>query len=303
MKLNLLPKIVDTTGRAKRAFFGGLVVLVASIVGAYMMASISQKRLDTAKASVADAQPKYDKAVKVAADADAMMTKPAVRQLVVNTALAKSMTGANRLYPDLYDFVKPYIPAFFRITNLGATPIDGASCVVNMTGTVKNAQQYADLTLALLRIPGASAVTRAGFQAEDSIVPEMTVADQTTHIRLPSKPPIPDDPLERLTYFESETSPTGYLNAGNFGITEAGTTKLARPGESLITVSVVVPKNIQTPNPRATINSLSGGAAGANPGTAASAPVGGANAPRGGPPAGVPSGPPTGGPTSAKGGS
>jgi len=305
VKLNLLPKIVDTTGRAKRAFFGGLVVLIASIVGAYMMASISSARVKKAQDAVADAQPKYDNAVKVAADADAIMTRPALKQLVVNTALAKSMTAANRLYPDLYDFVKPYIPAFFRITNLSATPIDATSCVVNMTGTVKNAQQYADLTLALLRIPGATAVTRAGFQAEDMVVPAITVGDQNAHPRLESKPPIPDDPLERLTYFENETSPTGYLNAGNFGITEAGTMKLARPGESVITVSVVVPRNIQTPNPRATINSLAGGGGGgANPGTPASAPVGGANAPRGGPPAGsMPGTPPVGGPQSVKGGS
>ena len=259
MKLNLLPKIVDTTGRAKRAFFGGVLVLVASIVAAFMMATISAKRVQTAKDSVADATPKYDKAVKAAADADAMMTKPAVKQLVVNTALAKSMTNTSRLYPDLFDFVKPYIPAFFRITSLGATPIDDKSCTVNMTGTVKDAQQYADLVLALLRIPGAVSVTRAGFQAEDPIVPAITVGDQSAHVRLESKAPIPDDPLERLTYFENESSPTGYLNAGNFGNTEAGTEKGARPGESLITVSVVIPKNIQTPNPRATIQSLAGG--------------------------------------------
>jgi hypothetical protein len=259
VKLNLLPKIVDTTGRAKRAFFGGVLVLVVSIVAAFLMASISAKRVQTAKDSVADATPKYDKAVKAAADADAMMTKPVVKQLVVNTALAKAMTGANRLYPDLFDFVKPYIPAFFRITSLGATPIDEKTCTVNMTGTIKNAQQYADLVLALLRIPGASAVTRAGFQSEDLVVPAITVGDQIGHVRLESKAPIPDDPLERLAYFQSETSPTGYLNAGNFGNLEAGTEKGARPGESLIAVSVVIPRNIQTPNPRATIQSLAGG--------------------------------------------
>ena len=256
MKLNLLPKIVDTTGRAKRAFFGGVLVLIASIVGAYMMQSISADRLAKAKESVNDATPKYNKAVQTAADADAMMNKPGVRQLVVNTALAKSMIAANRVYPDLYDSVKPYIPGFFRINALGASPIDGTTCAVNMTGTVKNAQQYADLMLALLRIPGASAVTRAGFQADDIIVPPLTLIDQVGHPRAESKGPIPDDALDRLTYFQNETSATGYLNAGNFGITEAGTVKGARPGESLIAVAVTIPRNLQTPNPRATIQSL-----------------------------------------------
>jgi hypothetical protein len=261
VKLNLLPKIVDTTGRAKRAFFGGLLVLIASIVGAYMMQSISAKRLDTAKESEQKAQPMYDKAVATAGEADTMMSKPAVRQLVVNTALAKAMKGANRLYPDLYDYVRPYIPGFFRITTLSASPIDASTCTVNMTGTVKNAQQYADLMLALLRIPGATGVTRGGFQAEDVVVPSLTLVDQKGKPRLESKAPIPDDPLERLAYFQNETSPTGYLNAGNFGDTNDAVIKGARPGESLINVSVTIPKGIQTPNPQATIKGLAGGAA------------------------------------------
>lgn len=265
MKLNLLPKIVDTTGRAKRAFFGGLIVLLASIAGAYYMVSTSSKRLEEANGHVSDAQPLYDKAVQVATSADTMMTKQDLRQLVVNTALATSMKNSSRLYPDLYNFVRPYIPGFFRITNLGATPIDGTSCTVNMTGTVSNAQQYADLMLALLRIPGATAVTRGGFQSDDIEVPSLTLVDQKGWPRRGSKAPIPDDPLERLAYFENETSPTGYLNAGNFGTFEDGTVKGARPGESVIAVSVTVPRNIQTPNPRATIQSLASGSAPAVP--------------------------------------
>ena len=275
MKLNLLPKIVDTTGRAKRAFFGGLLVLIASIGGAFYMAKTSQERLDKANASVADAQPKYDKAVKVAEEADSMMGKPAVRQLVVNTSLAKAMMGANRLYPDLYDFVKPYIPGFFRITNLSATPIDATTCTVNMTGTVKSAEQYADLMLALLRIPGATTVSRSGFQSEDVVVPSLTLVDQKGSPRKESKPPIPDDAYERLAYFQSDIAPTGYLNSGNFGDPQEGLTKGIRPGESLIAVSVTIPKGIQTPNPRATIQSLAGtGVPGGAPAVPASAPTG-----------------------------
>lgn len=260
MKLNLLPKIVDTTGRAKRAFFGGLLIFAASCVAAFMMVKISGERLERSKASVADAQPKYDAAVKVASEADAIMAKPELRQLVVNTALAKQMNAANRIYPDLYDSVTPYIPAFFRITRLSASPIDATTCTVNMTGTVKNAQQYADLMLALLRIKGAISVTRTDFQAEDVIVPPLTEVDQNGRPRKESSAPIPDDPLARLAYFQSETVPKGYFDSGNYGLTEAGLTKTVRPGESLITVSVALPRDIQTPNPRATIASLAGAA-------------------------------------------
>lgn len=260
MKLNLLPKIVDTTGRAKRAFFGGLFILIASIVGAFMMVTTSSNRLAESADSVSKAKPMYDRAVAVSTDADNIMARPAVRQLVVNTALANSMIGSNRLYPDLFDYVKPYIPGFFRITTLGATPLDGKTCIVNMTGTVKNAQQYADLMLALLRIPGATAVTRAGYQGDDVIVPELTLIDQQGKPRKESKAPIPDDGLARLQYFQDEASPKGYLNAGHFGETEYGIEKGARPGESVIAVTVTLPKNIQTPNPRATIQSLAGSA-------------------------------------------
>ena len=264
MKLNLLPKIVDTTGRAKRAFFAGILVFAGSCVAAFMMVNISNARLQKANDSVTEATPMYDAAVKVAADADAIMARPEVRQLVVNTALAKEMIASNRRYPDLYDSVKPYIPRFFRITSLSASPIDAASCTVSMTGTVKSAQEYADLMLALLRIPGATSVSRAGFQKEDVIVPPLVLVDNQGRPRLESKGPIPDDPLDRLAYFENDTSASGYFSAGNFGNLEYGTEKGARPGESQITVSVTIPQNIQTPNPRATIQSLAGGNAPAN---------------------------------------
>ncbi|MBI1331966.1 MAG: hypothetical protein GC165_03710 [Armatimonadetes bacterium] len=287
MKLNLLPKIVDTTGRAKRAFFGGLLVFVISCVAFFLMVSISSARVAKAKASVEEAQPLYQNAVKVANDADAIMTQPAVKQLVVNAALAKAMIKANNLYPDLYDFVKPYIPRFFRITSLAATPIDDKTCSVNMTGAVKDAQEYADLQLALLRIPGASGVSRAGYQKEDMVVPSLEAIDNTGRPRLESKGAIPDDPLDRLTYFENnvDTTGTGFLNSGGFGDTEVGTVKTVRPGESLITVSVIIPRDIQVPDPRQTIQGLAGTgtstAPTGAPGIPTSAPSGGSSAPKG----------------------
>jgi hypothetical protein len=157
---------------------------------------------------------------------------------------------------------------------------------VNMTGTVANAQQYADLMLALLRIPGATAVTRGGLQSDDMEVPALTLVDQQGKPRKASKAPIPDDPLERLAYFESEVAPTGYLNAGGFGQTEDATQKGARPGESVIAVSVTIPRNIQTPNPRATIQSLAGSGTSAVPAAATTPPPPAAAGGKGSTPAG-----------------
>ena len=270
MKLNLLPKTVDTSGRAKFALFGGFLVFAGSLAAAFVMAKTSQDQLDKVNAKLEEVKPNYAKVVAVATEADTMMTAPQVRQVVVNTALAKSMLGASRVYPDFYDGVKSYIPAFFRITQMSASPIDATSSTLSLTGTVKNAQEYADLMLALMRIPGATSVTRAGFQAEDVIVPALSENDQVGKPRKESEAAIPDDPLERLQYFTDQSVPTGYLNSGNFGITEPGTTKTVRPNESLISVVVTVPKDLRVPNPRATITAL-GAATG---GTAPTTPVG-----------------------------
>jgi len=270
VKLNLLPKTVDTSGRAKFALVGGLLVFVGSLLAAFAMAKISQDRVAFASDKLTEIKPKYDAVVKVATEADAMMAAPQVKQVVTNAALAKAMLGASRIYPDFFDGVKPYIPAFFRITQMSASPIDDKSSTLSLTGTVRNAQEYADLMLAMLRIPGATSVSRAGFQAEDVVVPALSELDQVGKPRKESEGPIPDDPLERLQYFTDQSVPSGYLNSGNFGATEPGTTKTVRPGESLISVVVTVPKDLRTPNPRATIQSL-GAATGATAAPASNA--------------------------------
>jgi hypothetical protein len=260
LKLNLLPKTVDTASKAKRALFGSILLFLLSIVGAFFMVKISSDRLNVANTRLEEVKPLYDNVVKIAADADAIMARPEVREAVVNTSLAEAMNKSNTLYPDVYDFVKPYIPRFFRITSLVATPVDAATSTVSMTGTVKNAQEYGDLMLALLRIPGSTSVSRSGFSAEDITVPRLTSVDQYGRPRKESLAPIPDDPLDRLAYFENQPVPSGYFASGGFGEMQAGTVKTVRPGESLISVSVVIPKNLTVPNPRATIQSLGGAA-------------------------------------------
>ncbi|MCE2767328.1 MAG: hypothetical protein LW628_10525 [Fimbriimonadaceae bacterium] len=266
MKLNLLPKSVDVTSKAKKAFLFSTLLFIISLVAAFAMAKISGDRVAAAQAKLDEAKPKYDDVVKIAADADAMMTNGRVKQITVNGALAKAMYDYNDKYIELYGFVKPYIPRFFRITSLTASPIDANSCTVTMTGTVKNAQEYADLMLALLRIPGATTVGRSGFSAEDVIVPPLSEVDQNG----------------RKSRTAGARPPSGFLSSGSFGDTQAGTVKTVRPNESLITVSVTVPKDIRTPDPRATIRSLAGTGSGAAGAAAAAMPAASGMAPAGG---------------------
>ena len=85
------------------------------------------------------------------------------------------------------------------------------------------------------------------------IVPNLSQADQIAAPRLPSQAALPTDPLQRLTFFEGQSQPQGYTGVGNFG---SGTdaTRGAMPGQSLVTVQVVINANLQTPNPRATLS-------------------------------------------------
>ena len=55
--------------------------------------------------------------------------------------------------PDLYAAIKPYIPDFFRLTSISAQSAGQGRTLVTMEGVISSYQQYADLMLALLRIP------------------------------------------------------------------------------------------------------------------------------------------------------
>lgn len=273
MKLNLLPKTVGTENRPRNAAILATLFIIACGAGAYLLNDTAEKKLTHAKEEVATALPEAQKVVKAAKSADDAMADPKVKQLVVNSALAKEMIEHCYVYPKLYADVIPYIPSYFRLTELSATPVDAKNANLNMTGVIQTYQEYADLMLALMRIPGAQTVGRAGFQQEDMVVPAVTSIDQSGKPRKLSEGPIPDDALDRLTYFEAQTQPSGYLAAGGFGSGDEGP-KLAPFGKSLISVSVLMARPLQTPNPRATLASIGGGGA-ATAGGAAALNVGG----------------------------
>jgi hypothetical protein len=152
--------------------------------------------------------------------------------------------------------------------------------------------------LALLRIPGATSVSRTGFQMGDQYVPNLSVTDQTGRPIRPGEPPIPDDPLQRLDYFVARGGTTGYTGVGGFGSGPENAVRGAMPNASQVTVTVTFPfeypkanpvyRGLLGPDPIATLRAAGSAPAG-GAGTLPAGPAGPPGAP--GPAAGPAGGP------------
>lgn len=269
MKLNLLPTHVGKERQGKVAVVGAvLIVLAAAALTAYMI-MIPAGRLESLDSAIAEERRVYNILVTESAKADSTIAD--AKMLITNMMLADAMLKHSTVYPDLYDDIRRYVPSFFRTISMTAQPASADTSVVTITGVLKTYQQYADLMLALLKNPSVVSVTRAGFQQFDPRVPALTPVDQKGKPIKPGEAPIPDDPLERLDYFIAQGRTTGFTGTGGFGTDDLGP-RGAMPEWSVITLTLVVRKNLQTPDPRATLASQGGGA----PATGAGgAPLGG----------------------------
>jgi hypothetical protein len=284
MKLNLLPTYVGKERAARSAILLS-VVLAAIGIGASVFMIISSREARRQSADrVIQIGPQAAQAVAESKKADLIIQN--ARVLILNTNLASAMDKHNYDYVDLYDQVRRYIPSFFRVTSMSATPAAETS-VVTLTGTLQTQQQYADLMLALLRIPGATSVSRSNYQIVEKVVPPLVEGSQAGTPIERGQAPLPDDPLERMERYMSQTGTEGFLGVNNFGQADPTVRKGAMPNWSEVTVSVVVPKNIQTPNPRATLQGI-GSAPGQGGAPAAGRPAGGGPAPAAAAPAGGP---------------
>ena len=330
MKLNLLPTTVSSANRGRNALIGSILLVALAGGATAYMAIQSSGYLARQTQIEQDAKPAADRAVAVAKEGDAVTADPSVAMLVKNVELSQQMTRHNDVYPKLYDDVRPYFPRFFRLTEISASPLTGgaatpasgapvapgapgapaaapaagaaggATSVIRMRGVIRTYQEYADLMLALLRNPEAVSVYRSGYSGIEPEVPAVSAIDQNGRPRLPGATAIPDDPLDRLTYFTDQPREEGFRNSGGFGSGNLGTVEGVRtitPNASLIDVEVIVNRNLQTPDPRATLATIGGGGAaggaGAPTGAPTGAPVGGPPS-FGGPPGRPPGGPPTG---------
>jgi hypothetical protein len=159
-----------------------------------------------------------------------------------------------------------------------------------MVGTIGSYEEYSDVILALMRYKKATTISRSGYNYDPAIVPGLSPEDPVGTPRKQGAAPVPTDQLERLAYLQSQPQTGGYLDAGNYGApgTDA---KGAMPGQSEITIVMTVSKDLQAPDPEATLAAAGSASAGAATATTVSAPSGpGAFGAPGGPPPGPPPG-------------
>ncbi|HEY3780744.1 MAG TPA: hypothetical protein VGL56_06660 [Fimbriimonadaceae bacterium] len=254
MKLNLLPASTRGSGGgagSKFAWVIAILIIGGSVYFTLTMNAAGKAALDAAKNDVPNNQAAFDKVVATAGNADTVIAKSAGPLLNVN--LANAMEAHSSVYPDFYDEIKTYIPSYFRIISLQATPADGNTCTVTMQGAIGSFRQYADLMLAMLRIKGAQAVSRSGYQINDIFVPPLEEDDQVGRPIKAGSPRLTDDAMQRLDVKIASAGTTDYAGVGGFGTPGLPRTRGATPTESLITVAVVVTHNLTTPNPRATL--------------------------------------------------
>jgi Tfp pilus assembly protein PilN len=261
MKLNLLPTYVSKEKTARAGILGMVALIVAGLLLAGGMVFISSSTAAKAKSDALELEPAAARAVSTANEADSVIAS--AQGILRNIALADQMNRHNSKYVALYDEVKRYIPGFFRVTSMSATSTGQGTAALDLQGVISSYQQYADLMLAMMRVPGAQSVTRSGFNNIDQYIPALTPTDQTGRPVRPGEAPIPDDPLERLDYFIARGSTTGYSGVGNFG-GDPTVTRGAMPNASLVTIRVALNRDLQTPDPDAT---LRGGGAGGGLGT------------------------------------
>lgn len=273
MKLNLVPVTVSRGAKTRGAWVFAIGFIILCGVGCVFMIITSQAALKEARDKVVAEREKANRAYATSkqAETDILLATESVR----NTALAKSMISSNSLYPAFYQDLFRYIPPFFRVIQIRAVPTSAETVTVTMTGTLTSYQQYADLMLALLRDPNVARVGRLGYVKDDLYVPALQPLDQQGKPHRPTEGPIPDDPLQRLAYFQDQGAqrPNGYTGEGNFGSADSSA-RFAKPGDSRIDVNIEMKGKLQVPDPTATLLSVKGAAAGATATPGAGAPTG-----------------------------
>ncbi len=260
MKLNLLPTHVSRGTSTRTALIFSILIVVVCALGALYLYQQAGKDLSDSQADIPQMRAKADEALQTSNAADELMNAPSTTMLLRNTSLAQEMLKHSTRYPDIYDKVKSYVPTFYRVTSLVASSAGPGVVNIQMVGVLDTYQQYADLMLALLRIPGVQSVSRAGFVNESPFVPGLNEQDQLGRPHKPGETPIPDDPLQRLDYLQQHAGVTGFTGTGGFGTGVKGL-RGPMPHASQVTVNLVMAGDLQVPDPTATLTGAGGGAA------------------------------------------
>lgn len=252
MKLNLLPQAV--TKRSSAPLFIGLatlMILVATAISAWMVID-SKDQLSKAVANRDQHLKGFSDNLATAASAEQVILQAVNYDR--NVKLVQECAKHNHVYPDLYNSLFPYIPHYYRIHAISAAG-SGDSATVTLVGHLTTFQQYADLELVLWRIPDVISVQRAGFVPRLSSVQDLARGRQKSVEVKPGETPMPDDPLAAIEVLKARAAaePTGFLNAGGFG-TDASP-KGDMPLSQTVTMTLLMKKNLQVPDPGATLAS------------------------------------------------
>ncbi|MCW5944019.1 MAG: hypothetical protein KIS66_17450 [Fimbriimonadaceae bacterium] len=289
MKLNLLPKTISEAKAGRAAIVFSILLFIILLGAGGALYAYSDQQLKQARDRVAALKPDYDRVVANARVAETKMADAS--QLYRNASLAEAMLAHNTKYPDLYDELFQYIPSYYRLISMSAAPIGSGQCQVTLVGTLQTFQQYADITLALRRFPDVVSVQRSGYQIIERYVPNLQIGDQVAYPIRPGEAPIPTDPIDRMNYLIANAQgSSGFQGIGGFGSEDSFTPRGAMLDWSVVTMTLIVSRDLQVPDPNATLGAPAGGSAGG--GGFAGVPGGRI----GGPPAGVggPGGPPPG---------
>lgn len=284
MKLNLLPTEVSKAGAAKAMWFVAGLIALAGVLASVGLSVVSAGNLATAKA---DAESKMAAAVNAAATAAQAETQMQAASVIIrNQALAEAMDAHNSKYVDLYRDVFRYVPSYFRLTSIQAQPVAEGQTAVTLTGQLETFRQYADLAVAMWKVPDVLNVTRQGYTVVDPVVPSLTETDQAGTAVRPGEAPLPSDPLERLDAMiaRAASEPRGFQNVGGFGTADTIQPRGPLPNWSTVTISLVLGRDLRTPDPRATIGGAAGGGAAVPGGGFGAPPMGFGGRPAGPPP-------------------
>lgn len=279
MKLNLLPSDVAKKGAATGMWFVAGLMALASIVLAVGMVVMSRNAKAEAKQNATDKMQAAANAVATAQVAEKQVALASV--INRNQKLAESMLAHNRKYVDIYRDVMRYVPSYYRLTSISAQPTGEGTCSMTLVGQIETYSRYADVAIAMWKVPDVTSVTRAGYTIDEPNVLPLTESDQRGSYVRPGQSALPSDPLARLDEMiaRAANEPRGYQNLENYGSTTPDQ-RGPMPGWSTVTMTLLLNRDLRTPDPRATLSTnpgSTGGAPGA-PGT----PGGGFQAPPGG---------------------
>ncbi|HXH60362.1 MAG TPA: hypothetical protein VNI20_03295 [Fimbriimonadaceae bacterium] len=260
MKLNLLPSHVSRSQGALGYIVFAAIVIIVAIFLSVGMVKRTRAELEAARADAKALEPQVAAALGKSKMADTVVQQ--VTGIQRNLLLTDAMLKHDTVYTTLYRDVEKYIPSFYRINSIAAAPANAQTCTVTMVGVLETPTQYADLVAALYRMPNVTSVTRQGFANTRPYVPSLNQSDQTGTPIQPGEGNLPSDPAARMAELIRRASavPNGFLGTGGFG--QDVSPKGAMPYWSTVTVTMTINRNIQTPNPRATLDQQAGGGAG-----------------------------------------